>query len=570
MPKPTTSFKKRVADIVRNVCMVVLLLFVALGQFAVVMPELEIVRTFIIFQILLLTILFSVATFLNIYQIIPRFLLRGKYVSYIGILVGITVFFVSIQIMFEWTTLKMYQLPPGDYGFFAKNNIFILDFLSTFICYLISLIATSLLVFIQHWRKSGERIRELEQTGVRVELEKARSKIDSGALFDILDKVASIVVSTPQEAIGMLMECSKSLRRQLYESEYRQDFSTLTEKTKHTFREPYPVVNFLIEKRYRLARNLLMIIAVCVIGSANIDPHQPFSLVGFATITGFFLMLGYLNVYVLLPFFFFKNRMILYFTTITLLVFVFIMILLPSDLINERFGIQGIIIISNIVQIGFIQAGITAIVLFQHWARNERHIGQLEAVTMQAELEQLQNQINPHFLFNMLNNILVLIRESPEEAVVILHKMSDMLKYQYHAGTNREALLNDEIHFLTDFLNLEKIRRDHFEFAISTDERIKDKSVPPLLFIPFVENAVKHSNDTVNLSYVRLNFSFTDDKLFFCCFNSKPLNPQKKTAYGGLGLTNIKRRLELLYDGNYSLDIREEETTYIVQLKIKI
>jgi LytS/YehU family sensor histidine kinase len=233
-------------------------------------------------------------------------------------------------------------------------------------------------------------------------------------------------------------------------------------------------------------------------------------------------------------------------------------------------GILGIFITSSIVKIGFIFAGITAFVLFQHWAQNERTIAQLEATTMRAELEQLQNQINPHFLFNMLNNILVLIRENPEEAVVILHKMSDMLKYQFNDSTKKEVTLDNDIHFLTDFLNLEKIRRDRFEFSISVENQAENQSIPPLLFIPFVENAVKHSADAINLSYIHLNFSIINNMLHFTCRNSKPLKPRKKNEYSGLGLVNIRRRLQLLYDEHYSLNIQEDESTYTVQLEIKI
>jgi LytS/YehU family sensor histidine kinase len=188
---------------------------------------------------------------------------------------------------------------------------------------------------------------------------------------------------------------------------------------------------------------------------------------------------------------------------------------------------------------------------------------------MRAELEQLQNQINPHFLFNMLNNILVLISVNTEEAVVILRKMSDMLKYQFRAGTKREVCLRDDIRFLSDFLNLENIRRDRFEFAVAVENNADGTSVPPLLFIPFVENAVKHSADTAAMSYVRLHFSAEGGTLLFTCLNSKPLKPRKKSTFSGIGLANIKRRLELLYGENYSLHISEDETSYRVQLKIK-
>jgi len=151
-----------------------------------------------------------------------------------------------------------------------------------------------------------------------------------------------------------------------------------------------------------------------------------------------------------------------------------------------------------------------------------------------------------------------------------MHKMSEMLKYQFNDSTKKEVLLNDDIRFLTDFLNLEKIRRDHFEFSIAADEHAKNQYVPPLLFIPFVENAVKHSADAAKLSYIRLYFKLTDNRLHFTCQNSKPLQPRKKNEFSGLGLANSRRRLDLLYDSHYSLNINEDESTYTVQLAINI
>jgi sensor histidine kinase YesM len=569
LQKPAISFKERISAITGNLFLVIVLIFISIGQVRTTVSRNDAILPFLSVEIPVFTLMFMAATFWNIYRLIPRLLLRGRYVLYVSILFAMAFIFVLAEVLSEWTMISIHQLPPGDYGFFAKDGIFVLDFLSDFICYFISLVGTSLIVFLRRWWKSGERIRELEQTGVRVELEKARTKIDSGALFDILDKAASIAVAVPREAARMLMELSKSLRRQLYESEHKQVFPALTEKTTHSFREQDRLLNFLIEKRHRVARNLLMVIAVCLIGSANLNPHNPFSIVEFATLVGAFLALGYINIYVLLPRFLFKNRLAAYFISVFLIIIVFILLMVSSDYKEELGSFWGISIISSTTQIAFVFAGTAAIVLFQHWARNERRIAELEAATMQAELEQLQNQINPHFLFNMLNNILVLIRENTEEAVVILHKMSDMLKYQFNAGAKREVRLSDDIHFLTDFLNLENIRRDRFEFTISADDETKAKSVPPLLFIPFVENAVKHSADAVNLSYIRLNFSATGDTLHFTCLNSKPLNPRRKNEFSGIGLANIKRRLELLYDGNYALHISEDETSYKVELKIE-
>ena len=565
-----TFITARKNEIWRNLCLAILLMFIPLGNLIIFLSSGDVARTFIIFGIFVIAMLYIAATFWNIYGLIPRLLLRGRYVTYICALFGLATSFALTNILFEWATLRIYRIQPGEYGFFADNSVPAFDILSDLICFFIAAIATSLIVFLQHWWKSGERVRELEKAGVRVELEKARHKIDTGTLFDVLDKAASVVVSVPQEAVAMLRELSRSLRRQLYDNEQKQIFSTSVEKTTLSFREQGRLLNFIIEDRYRRVRNLLLVFAVCIIGSANVDPRDSFPFLEYGLLVGAFLALIYCNVYVLLPRLLFKNRTRTYFAAIVIFVAGFHALILPSDAVEEFKGVLLVFVVSSIVQIGFILAGTTAIVLFQHWARNERYIAELEAATMSAELEQLQNQINPHFLFNMLNNILTLIHENPSEAVVILHKLSDMLKYQLNDSMKKEVLLNDDIHFLTDFLNLEKIRRDRFEFTVTVENETDGVLVPPLLFIPFVENAVKHSADAVNMSCIHIVFRIADRMLHFSCHNSKPSQPRRKSEYSGLGLSNIKRRLALIYNENHSLNIQEDDNSYTVHLTVKI
>ena len=571
MITPVPFLTDRKYAVWRNLLLVIILAFIAIGEIPVIISYRIDIQSFIAFKTTVVTLLYVGAVYLNIDCLIPRLLLRNKYFAYISTLLGIAFIFMLAGLLFEWLLITLYQPPLSKYGYFAENAILFLDILSNLVVFFISMNATSLIVFLRRWWQSGERIRELEETGVRVELEKARHKIDSETLFEVLNRAASIAVSLPHEASRILMDLSKSLRKQLYESDRNQVFSTTPEKTNDLFGEQYRLLNFLIEKRYRLLRNLLFVFAVCILISSNVSPHNYFPIVEFVVNVLVFLGLGYFNMYVLFPKLLFKNRWIAYFVAVTLMITLLIIAILPASLVEGMStGILIIYIISSIVQIGFVIIGTTAIVLFQHWARNERYIAQLETATMRAELEQLQNQINPHFLFNMLNNILVLIRENPHEAAIILNKMSDMLQYQFNDSTKKEVLLKDDIQFLTDFLNLEKIRRDRFEFTISVADGIENITVPPLLFIPFVENAVKHSADAANLSYIRLKFNVKENKLNFVCHNSKSLKPRKKNEFSGLGLVNIRRRLSLLYHDNYSLEIEEGENNYSVQLTIMI
>ena len=516
--------------------------------------------------------------FLNINYFAPRLLPQGKYFSYVGVIFGGCILLTVIGIFSEWALIEFFRVPVSNYGVFG-GKIKLLFAVPTFILgNFIGLFSTSLIFFLRHWLKSGERIVELEESKVRIELEKERTKIDYGSLFSILEQAATVVVSAPAEASRILLDLSKSLRQQLYESEHKTDIS---EKPKNTFDEKSTFLILLLDNRFRWARNAFLVVVGMLIGASNST-----NFVEFVFTTLIFLGIIYLNIYVLLPRLFFKNRLILYLLTLlipTIVQTAAVIIFLGFEgAANEFSTILILFVISNAIAVSFIIVGTSAAVLFQNWARNERRISELETAAMRAELEQLQNQINPHFLFNTLNNILVLVGENPEEAAFILHKMNDMLKYQFYTGANKEAILSDEIQFLNDFLNLEKIRRDRFEFAITVDNNaentLRSTPVPPALFITFVENAVKHSGDAKNLSFIRVNFAVTGDILHFTCHNSKPAKAahlcftkcKQKNKYGGLGLANVRRRLDLLYENDYSLNIKENETDYTVELNLKL
>jgi LytS/YehU family sensor histidine kinase len=211
-----------------------------------------------------------------------------------------------------------------------------------------------------------------------------------------------------------------------------------------------------------------------------------------------------------------------------------------------------------------------AIRLFQRWLKDTKRIHELETATIRSELEQLRNQISPHFLFNMLNNANVLTHKNPQKASEVLIKLSDILRYQLYDCVMPHVLLTSEIHFLNDFLNLENIRRDHFDFFISQEGNMDGIQLAPLLFITFVENAVKHNADPQNASYVYVYFSNINDKLIFQCVNSKPGFKIINSLQGGLGLVNVQRRLNLLYPERHTLVIHDEQDKYQVTLTIDL
>lgn len=213
--------------------------------------------------------------------------------------------------------------------------------------------------------------------------------------------------------------------------------------------------------------------------------------------------------------------------------------------------------------------------LFQRWTRDNERIAELRNITLTMELNELRSQINPHFLFNMLNGIKALVRSNPEKATVVIMKLSEFLRYQLYENNEETTLLRSEIKFLSNFLNLEMLRRDNLSININIKIeplQLNNISLPPSLFTVFVENAVKHSVNIRGLeSCIKIELEVNGEMLCFSCINSKDpeyMLPDKKNS--GLGLSNIKRRLQLLYGSHYNLEINSTETDYSIKLTTPI
>jgi Histidine kinase len=333
---------------------------------------------------------------------------------------------------------------------------------------------------------------------------------------------------------------------------------------------------FFVSSKYRWHRHLMMIV---FIGLAlfNSEPEYTEPTETFSRIIALllFLLLVYINMYLLVPKLLFKNKYVAYGLSVLGIIVISGFIYMigryfysPEVRLDSNKEDVGVLPFSFVIII--IVSASAAIKIFQQWILDVQLIHELEQAKTKAELEQLKNQINPHFLFNMLNNANVLTKKDPEKASQVLMKLSDLLRYQLYDSAREKVLLTSDIHFLEDFLNLEKVRRDNFDFVISKEGNLNGVQIPPLLFISFVENAVKHNNDSEKSSYVNLFFDVRNNELFFKCINSKPIQKGAKPISSGLGLANIKRRLELLFPLLHILKIEDNPETYCVTLTIKL
>jgi len=318
---------------------------------------------------------------------------------------------------------------------------------------------------------------------------------------------------------------------------------------------------FLISPDRRIFRHLLLIVSIgAVLYNSRSIIANP------VAIFIYFITLFYINMYVLVPKFLFRNRNIQYCLSV---ISILVVVAVCGNFFNPFNKEVGL----NIPLFSFLTvlllAASSSIKLFQKGMMDKQLIYELKQSKTYAELEQLKNQINPHFLFNMLNNANVLTKKDPDKASQVLMKLSDLLRYQLYDSARDKVLLTSDIHFLEDLLNLEKVRRDSFDFLISKEGNLSGVQIPPLLFISFVENAVKHNNDATKPSYVNLYFDVRDGELFFKCINSKPMLKSVNDT-GGLGLINVKRRLELLFPATHRLNIEDDSERYCVTLTIKL
>jgi sensor histidine kinase YesM len=341
------------------------------------------------------------------------------------------------------------------------------------------------------------------------------------------------------------------------------------------------IIRFITEDRYRILRHIILLAGLLAVLIYSKDVVEYQGSVRYIKVLFVFIPIVavfYINMNILVPLLFFKGRYWLYLGVLIVLTFITLMFITS---ITERF-FPGAITADNhqlfrgVIMLIAVILVTTMIKLFQRWMRDSQKIIELNSIRMQMELNELKNQLNPHFLFNMLNSIKSLVRTDSEKATQVIMKLSELLRYQLYENNEQKALLRSEINFLSNFLDLETLRRDN----LSTDIKLNANGgstgsifLPPNLFTTFVENAVKHSVDTAARdSFVKVTIELGKDRLYFSCLNSKDpgYRPSKMFKSNGLGLTNIKRRLELLYGEDHILEIESTETQYEVKLTIPL
>jgi len=210
----------------------------------------------------------------------------------------------------------------------------------------------------------------------------------------------------------------------------------------------------------------------------------------------------------------------------------------------------------------------------KEWTRAEKFRIQLEAVQLDTEIKFLKSQVNPHFLFNTLNNLFSMAQDKGNDELADgISKLSGMMRYMIYESNAEKVPLADEIAYIKNCIALNKLRYADDEALVTFEypAQIRNMLIAPMLFIPFVENAFKHGILINRPSRIAIAISASDKEVIFSCENENfSFIKRMDDQTSGIGLENVKRRLELVYPGKYRLDIKNSDDKYAVTLKIDL
>jgi LytS/YehU family sensor histidine kinase len=218
----------------------------------------------------------------------------------------------------------------------------------------------------------------------------------------------------------------------------------------------------------------------------------------------------------------------------------------------------------------YVLAVATAIKLTIDWVQQRQRIENLKKEQLKSELNFLKAQIQPHFFFNTLNNLYALTLEKSNQAPSVVLKLSDIMQYVIYDIAAPKVPLLKEIEYLQNYIDLERFRcHENATIECSIDGDVTGVEVPPMIFLPYLENSFKHGNKYSDDFYIYISFEKTSEKqLVFRITNS--LHPSDHSSTAGIGNNNTQRRLDLLYGNEHTLTINSSTNSFEVSLKLPL
>ncbi len=226
----------------------------------------------------------------------------------------------------------------------------------------------------------------------------------------------------------------------------------------------------------------------------------------------------------------------------------------------------------GIFPILFVSAVSTVYGLIIHMSDQEKTKQEEKQEKLQAELSFLRSQISPHFIFNVLNSIVYLIRTKSSAAESVTIQLSELMRYMLYEAEDVQVSLDKEINYLSNYIELQRVRfEEDVEISLKVEGNIGSQIIEPMLLIPFVENAFKHGVGMIDTPIIDVLVRCESNELYYEVRNKiAPESAEDKDSSSGIGLKNVKRRLELLYADRHKLEIKKENNWFIISLFLQL
>ena len=524
------------------------------------------------------TALFLIAVLVNNLVAVPRLLLQRKYGTYFIFTFCFSYLLMAIMFLLESLMRQAMDLPMRIKDF--TSPWLWVDCLSN--CILLYVVLAGIgAVQLYNVMKRETRREVFLSIRLRKYMGAVRDRLSSTPIFEALDGIAQAIQREGNDVGDRIRGLSDYLRRQLYELPTPPSLGDV--KNNDVAADVTAIPNFITSPKKRWLRHLLfqlLLLAISFDTYFDAPDHPEFTLRGTGAVLSMYLtfnLLSYFNIQVLARGFRKNHNVRKYVRNVVLFILALIVPIVVIQILSYDMNVYVrnlpvfFVILSTggtVVTLTFFIGGISMALILKDWIIESRRVALLKAEAVRQEYAYLKKQINPHFLFNVLNNIDILAEDDPGEALIMVDNMKRMLEYQLHDADRETTTLGREIEFLRTYLELESTRIEPFAFEIDCDNVDGSIEIPTLMFITFVENAVKHSSVVDGRRWLRMAFSVKGDTLIFDCVNTFSIARQIGNRPGGLGLINTRRRLELLYGDSFQLDQNKTGHEFITTLKI--
>lgn len=293
----------------------------------------------------------------------------------------------------------------------------------------------------------------------------------------------------------------------------------------------------------------------------------------------FFAAISYINILILFPYYLKQRNLIFHVILLIVLAGLITPIKVAALYLINGSNVEMLTYLyENMISV-FFSSAFFGLVTTQYgivteWIKSQAEQKDLKRQSLESELKFLKSQINPHFLFNTLNSLYALTLKKSDLAPEIVLKLSEAMRYMLYECNEPRVLLEREIQYIENYLELERIRHAedvHINFIVNG--KVDVQMIAPLVFLPFVENSFKHGMNTRGEKYIQITLDIDGDNIYFKVTNNKGTEKVKSITNrksGGFGLRNIKQRLMLLYPEKHHLKTKENEKDYVVDLHIEL